>query len=81
MMAADYEPFVSQVDGSVISSRSQQKEHMARHGVVLYDDIASELPVKRQAVMEAHFNSLREDAREAIAKVDQGYVPRIEVED
>ena len=30
----DIEPFVSPLDGSVISDRKQMREHMQRHGVV-----------------------------------------------
>ena len=76
MMAADYQtPFVSHIDGTVINSRSQQREHMARHGVVLYDDFVSELPAKRAAVQAEAVKDIKSDIDEAITKVVQGYVP------
>lgn len=75
MVAADYQPFVSHIDGTVINSRSQQREHMARHGVVLYDDFASELPAKRAAVEAAAIKDIKSDIHEAITKVVDGYVP------
>jgi Fic family protein len=34
----DITPFVSPIDGTVISSRSNLREHMKRHDVVLADD-------------------------------------------
>lgn len=33
MIMGDIEPFVSTIDGSVISSRSHLREHMKQHGV------------------------------------------------
>lgn len=75
MVAPDYVPFVSHVDGSVINSRSSHREHMARHGLMLHDDVQADLPAKRKAVTEAHFATLKEDIHEAVAMVQQGYKP------
>lgn len=75
MMAADYQPFVSHIDGSIINSRSEQKEHMARHGVVLYDDFVSELPRKRAAVAAEAVAEIKQDIHDAMTKVGQGYEP------
>lgn len=35
---ADFKPFKSRIDGSVIDSHTKLKEHMRRHNVVLQDD-------------------------------------------
>jgi hypothetical protein len=79
MVTPDYAPFVSHVDGSVINSRSAQREHMARHNLMLHDDVAADLPSKRRAVVEAGFASLKTDVNEAITMVEQGYKPQTEV--
>lgn len=76
MVAPDYAPFISHLDGSVINSRSAQREHMLRHNVVLYDEVASDLPAKRAAVTAAHFADLKDDINEVITMVEQGYKPR-----
>jgi hypothetical protein len=79
MLAPDYQPFVSHVDGSVINSRSAHREHMARHNLVLHDDVAADLPAKRRAVIEAGFADIKDDVHEAIMKVEQGYKPEVAV--
>lgn len=78
MIAPDYQqPFVSHLDGSVISSRSEQHEHMKKHGVVLYDDIASDIPRRKEEVLKAALSGIKDDAAEAFLKVEQGYKPQI----
>lgn len=79
MVAPDYAPFVSHVDGSVINSRSAQREHMARHNLMLHDDVAADLPAKRRAVLEAGFAGLKDDINEAMIMVEQGYKPETAV--
>ncbi len=44
----DIEPFVSTVDGSVISSRSTLREHNTRHGVASVADMGNEGERARQ---------------------------------
>lgn len=76
MIQIDYQvPFVSHIDGTVISSKSQQREHMIKHGVVLYDEFAADLPSKKAAVLEQAFAGLKDEINEAITKVEQGYEP------
>lgn len=75
MMQTDYEPFVSPIDGTVINSRSAHRNHMKQHGVVLYDDIVSELPARRAAIEAARVADIKDDVNEAITKVAQGYKP------
>lgn len=40
MVLPDIEPFVSPVDGSVISSRSHLREHMRQHGLAHTEDFS-----------------------------------------
>lgn len=75
MVAPDYQPFVSHVDGTVINSRSAQREHMARHNLQLYDDVASDLPARRAAIQEAADKERVQDMVEAAQMVEAGYKP------
>jgi len=78
LIAPDYQqPFKSHLDGSIINSRSQQAEHMKKHGVVLYDDIASEIPRRKEEVLKSALAGIKGDIVEAFCKVDQGYKPHI----
>ena len=47
LIQGDIEPFVSPVDGSVISSRSQLRRHNAQHGVTDSRDYSPEFLAKR----------------------------------
>jgi hypothetical protein len=35
----DIQPFRSPIDGSLVTSRSQLRDHMGQHGVVPYDEV------------------------------------------
>lgn len=48
---------------------------MLKHGVALYDDIASDLPRRQQEKVAAQVAEIRADVNESITKVLQGYVP------
>jgi len=73
----DIEPFVSPVDGSVVSSRSALRRHNKRNNVVNtaeFDGVAEAKRAERQAVAEGrHEPTKRERARD-IADVVYGRV-------
>lgn len=48
MILGDIEPFVSPVDGSIISSRSVLRHHMRQHGLAHTDDYTETWKRKRQ---------------------------------
>lgn len=49
MIMGDIEPFISPVDGSVISSRSVLRQHMKQHGLAHTDDYANTWEKSKQA--------------------------------
>jgi hypothetical protein len=75
MVAPDYQPFVSHVDGSVINSRSEHREHMLKHNLVMLDEVMPDIPRNRKATTEAGFATLKDDIFEAAQQVEQGYKP------
>jgi hypothetical protein len=79
MIAPDMPAFVSHVDGTVINSRSEHREYLKRTGMVMYDEIAPDLPRRRQETIDAGFKDLKDDVAEAVLKLEQGYKPRQEV--
>lgn len=69
--------FVSHVDGSVITSRSQLKEHNIRNGVVAYDEVQGEAKMKRAEQAKAIAVERKADIIEAVKMADAGYVPHV----
>lgn len=70
-------PFVSTLDGSMITSKSQQREHMAKHGVVLFDDIAPEIEQKRVAREKAAVADIKDDIIASCHMLEAGHKPEI----
>lgn len=58
----DISPFKSPIDGSVIGSRKDLREHMKRHDVVLADDF-TEHRKKKQAERDARTNGTHPEVR------------------
>lgn len=81
MVAFDTAPWAayrSPIDGSVIDSRAKRNEHMAKHNVVLYDDIAPDIARRRKEIEEGHKQDLKKDLVEATQRVvDHGYKPEV----
>jgi putative FmdB family regulatory protein len=78
MMAPDLRTsYVSPIDGSVISSRAQQKEHMERHGVVHFDEIAPDIERNRKARQAAAVADIKTDLIESFHRVEAGHKPQI----
>lgn len=83
----DIEPFVSPVDGSIVTSRSKLREHNNRNGVVNYHEFDGqrELDVqKREEFLKGeskeHRKDLLKDVIEATNKVESGYKPQVQSE-
>lgn len=70
-------PYVSPIDGSVITSRAQQKEHMLKHGVVHFNEIAPDFERNRKARQAAMTADLKQDLVESMHRVEQGHKPQI----
>lgn len=67
--------YVSPIDGSTITSRREQNEHMARHGVVLLDDIKPDIERNRKRIQQEAAQERKKDVIESIKKVEAGYKP------
>lgn len=72
---APWASYKSPIDGSVITSRREQNEHMARHGVVLLDDIKPDIERNRKHLEKTRAAQLKNDVIEAVKKVEAGYKP------
>lgn len=75
LIAFDFAPWKavkSSIDGSVLDSRSKQKEHMAKHGVVLYDDLAPDFERNRQDKISAQRKQVKADIVEAVQRLESG---------
>lgn len=75
----DIEPFVSPVDGTVVSSRSRLREHNKRNDVVQFHEMDGEwerAAARRQAIAEGRDKTARaervQDIINAIDKVQRG---------
>ena len=53
MVIEDIKPYVSPIDGSIISSRPHQREHMRKHGVTHSSDYSPEFLASRRKEREA----------------------------
>ncbi len=67
MIASDISPYISQIDGSVISSRSQHKTHLKDHGCVEVGNESMEAPKTSWIEKKENKEALR---REIGARLD-----------
>lgn len=74
---APWGAYVSPIDGSVIDSRSKRDEHMARHGVVPFDEIAPDVERNRKRLEKEAFADMKKEVVEATARVESGYKPEV----
>lgn len=78
MVTLDIQPwasYVSPIDGAVITSRSEQREHMTRHGVVMFDDIAPDIERNRRQIQERATADLKADIAASIHMLEAGHKP------
>lgn len=79
-----FEPFVSSVDGTLISSQRDMDEHNRRNNVVsMADGYDNDTVIRGDFVKpeEKDINDLKADIAEATHMVTQGYKPHTEVYD
>lgn len=74
---APWESYRSPIDGTVITSRKERNEHMARHGVVMADEIAPDVERNRKRIEAERQASIKSDIVEAVQKVEAGHKPVI----
>lgn len=81
MVSFDVAPwgaFISPIDGEVIDSKTKRNEHMAKHGVVPFEEVAPDIARNRKRIEEQAVADIKADLVEATHKVEQGYKPRVE---
>lgn len=74
----DVEPFVSPIDGTVISSRSKLRQHNERHGVVNFhefDGVWEEKAAERRAFMDGTDKKAKADRIEDIKRAIENPKP------
>ena len=71
MIMPDIEPFISPIDGSVVSSRSRWREHDKRHGVTNASDFKEQWA--RQAKERQALLAGRSDKKARIAALVDAY--------
>lgn len=84
MVAFDTAPWAayqSPIDGQVIDSRAKRNEHMAKHGVVPYDELKPDFERNRKRIAEEARVGLKDDLIVATNRVADGYKPVVETTD
>ena len=76
----EIEPYISQIDGSVISSRAQHREHLRRHGftevgndsslTAKYKGIPDTAPQQRKELLIAQVNAMTNEQFKKAGKRD-----------
>jgi hypothetical protein len=74
---APWAAYKSPIDNSVITSKAERNEHMAKHGVVLYDDIAPDIERNRKRIQAEMTADIKSDMVEAIHMVEAGHKPQV----
>lgn len=69
---SDIGEYQSQVDGSMITSRSQHREHLRKHNCV---EVGSEMPTFVRPPVVPLREEIASDIKESIAQLEAGYVP------
>lgn len=87
MGASVHENYKSPVDGSIITSGRQEKQHMREHGVVRpgdfganegrehFDRAKQERDAFHSGTSQVHQKEVRKDIRETVEKLKQGLAP------
>lgn len=79
---ADFEPFISPIDGTVISDRAGYREHCKRHNVVPQAEFSDEFLAKKRAERERLFKGeytreerleVKREIYEAMVRAENGY--------
>lgn len=74
---APWAAYRSPIDGEVIDSRAKRNEHMAKHGVVMYDDLKPDFERNRKRIMKEAVADVKQDMIEAVHMLEAGYKPQI----
>lgn len=79
-----FEPFKSMIDGSIISTNNELKEHNVRNGVMNLNEIYTEKEIQEgkmhERKVESQAKDIAKDIQESVAQVSAGYKPTIGTE-
>lgn len=81
MDTAPWAAYRSPIDGTVIDSRAKRNEHMARHGVVPFDEIKPDIERNRKMLAKQQVAERKADLVESVKMVEAGHKPVLEVAD
>ena len=81
MDTAPWDAYKSPIDGTVIDSRAKRNEHMAKHDVVMFDEIKPDVERARKRIAKEQEVERRNDIIESVQQVYAGHKPQLEVAD
>lgn len=84
MMNIDIAPWASYkspIDGQVIDSRAKRHEHMAKHGVVMFDEIKPDIERAQRRIVAEQAAERRSDIVDSIHMANAGQIIKPEVAD
>lgn len=81
MDTAPWDAYKSPIDGTVIDSRAKRNEHMAKHDVVMFDEVKPDVERARKRIAKEQATERRTDIIESVKMAQAGHKPRLEVAD
>lgn len=70
-------PFESTIDGEMITSKSQRREHMAKHGVAPFDEVMPDVIRNRTEILRTEAQNRKQAIVDAYHRVESGYKPQV----
>lgn len=77
MVAVDIAPYRSMIDGTIVNSKSAERYHMQKHGVVHTDEIMPDVQRNKKRMLESFKADVKADIVDAILRVEQGQKPNV----
>jgi putative FmdB family regulatory protein len=74
---APWAAYQSPIDGEIIDSRTKRNEHMAKHGVVMYDEIQPDIARNRKRIEDELKTDLKDSIIQATHMVESGHKPKV----
>lgn len=76
LMSTDVQaPYVSPIDGTVISSKSAERDHMIKHGVARFDEVMPDVERAKKRIAHEQAVERKSDLIEAVHRVEAGHKP------
>lgn len=78
---APWSAYKSPIDGEVIDSRAKRNEHMAKHGVVPFEEVKPDFARAQARIKKEQAVERRNDIVEAVQMAQAGQITKAEVAD